>query len=465
MDFTVDDFKCYIKEGSFHKFMIWMTQAMFGRPNYTALSIQGSDVERATQFISKILPDSTFHTRIQGSSRKRYPNNVTVFLQSVPRTQKQRIKVKDIMERSNVIILNPPWYFLEDTSIRQTNVDVRITDDCIKHADMIASLIRKSYCLYSFMPVYVSVFIQSSEFLHKRVDVYDAIHEFVEFWKSRGVFQRINRRELLANASLLAGVEIDFKANEMVVNKLKLVSGDIALNIVQFLYLYYEHGFALFQWLLRVAMGFNTRSIFVIADSTDTSFDLIKTFCQRCKVMTYDETNLHTFYDMLDHSQYHLHVFNKVVVPQCDLILLKNYSNCIVIESAKTVAFDPPHALCGAYKETTHQYVFKNTSDSPSLDDFICECYQLMVKEPGYAYYVQRMLDMGKLHYQVTYKVSDLLADYEKWFSDRGMYAEQYIMPNISPNYSFCFQISLFFKCTWDETTLCLHKQLKLNVM
>lgn len=465
--FTAEDFKCHIREGFYHKFMLWMTQAMFGRPNHSILSLEGTETSLLVRFLQRILPDTAFHDRVHGSNRKRYPNNVTVFTEGFPRSNKQKTKVREIMVRSNVIVLNPPWYFLEDASIRQIHVQVQLSEACVQNADVIATFIRKSYCLYSFMPVYMSIFFQRNECIDREVPVQEAMESFVEYWKMRGIHHRVTRREILANAALLAtggGFHLNAKKQSMRICKLGTApSTQNHLNAVQFIYLYYDRGFAFFQWLIRVALGLKTRSIFSITDATSTTLNLVCSFCGRCKIKVYDANTLHEFYEILDHGDYHLHIFSDVRVPLRDLMVVKGHANCLIIDRESIITSNPPTVLCARQRDETKNYCFMTQSEQ-DFTDFIDECYSLTVKEPLYAVFMQRMLRNGTLRYNQEYQVGDLLAEYELWCQHRNTYVEHYTIPNLLPADCFAFQISLFFKCSWDDYTITVHGPLKLNV-
>lgn len=448
-------------KGSFHAFTSWMASATLGRPNQLALVIEDADENLIRQLIRGLLPDTEFYERIR---KRNYVHGVSVFVNTFPRTQRQKFLIKDILNFGNVIFVNPAWYFAEETSIPKISVSISrdLMPEILRDAHLITARLRKSYSLFSYLPVYVSLYLRD-----KPIDAPtspNALHaDFVEFWRARGIQMQCFTREFIANVDMVcSGLRVD--ASDVVdpshmVLRLKPTRGR-DLNMIPVMYLLYDNGTLLFQNLVQCAMGRCTRTPIRIIDSTSTTLALIKCFCKRCNIIIYDSQNVSQFYDIVDHAQYHLHVFLDVDVSWEDIMMVKQYSNCIIIRRDDTACNSC--AVTARFKSNLDAWNFHEVPDDRQYEAFMEECYGMIVREPLYVYFVRQMIDQGRIAWGVFYDIAVLTGDYEEWCNQHRFPVEEYKMDTLPHNESFCIRQSMFFRCEWTDSNICFRECKKL---
>jgi hypothetical protein len=448
-------FRYAFKKGSVYGLVSWLAAATFCKSNAYALVIEDAEPTRALDFIKAILPASKFHRRIK---KKRYSKNVNVFVETHPRSVRQKAFVKEMMTYSNVAFINPPWYFVEDTRIPKVVVSFDISDRVMEDLPNVIAMVRKSYSIYSYMPVFASVFLREGD-LHYPISMQDFFQRFVAFWSARGVIQRCQQRELLGNVLMLAeGVRVDPKTDMLTVGSLKhFADRDTSFaNVVPLIFLSYDNGYILFQWLVQCAMGLCTKVPLVVADPGDATLSVLKTFCDRCRIAVYDETSISEFYDTLDHSAYHLHVFRDANVSWEDVLMVRQYSNCIVIKSEVA-----PNTLPSSFLHVRFRGIglpADLASVRENFETFLLDCYDLTVREPAFVLYARDLIRRRVVRWGQTYETDAILGGYAAWCEEQGFVPESYAALDLSNRQSFCNRMSMFFKCEWDDQTICFRE-------
>lgn len=406
-----ESLKYRIADGKYQKFLAWMGNALMGRINATTmLVLEAASTDLAVLFLSKCLPGVRVATRFRRDQD--FKNHVLIFREVYPRRSRQRDRVCAMMARSNVILVNPPTFFSEHTTLPIFRVNMMIDTDAVDLAATFASLIVKFHVFSNVDAI---------------VDMNDALAEksptrsFQDLARS---YRRSNTpmRNVLALAQVAgADARIDFKNQTIHARPFgaSSVLTDV-LTVPQFVVEFYDKGSAMIQWISRCAVGIPALNmVMVVEDSTDTTIEMVRKTFGNQRVAYLSDANISSLHYISDTSYYVLYVFDRLTLPLLDLATICKYSSVMIIDQGHAyVHYDPRvYALRAKYLGALSGEAFPIESRL-SCDGFFAyarEAYDATIKEPACIVYLEKALMSGRYKWNQDVSIDDIVLDYTAW--------------------------------------------------
>lgn len=452
---SLNYFKCHLGEGCYYKFMSWMSNCLYGRPNLCALVVHSSDADATNELFQKILPGCRTQKRI--NSLRQYEDNVIMYVNTHPRTFRQKMCIQDTMQHSNVMFINPANCFTSHTTIPILMIDLVLTPTLQANHKDVALFMHKFYMLSTFRPFLMHTFFSKSPHCD--------MQGFTEF-RNRlkhdpNVRTNMHIRECVANSKMLMGkVDLDYKKRNIEIND-PLLEPLGPLNMLHFVLAKYDNAIAMLSWLVRCAMGLVSKSVVCIHDPTNTTLFLLSAMCKHLKTAMFSDVNIKNLYTMTNIQDHDLFVFRHLTLPLIDLDMLTNHTNCAII-SKTNVAFHTHTGINMIYARFngTETYNFHPSSNVGTL---IREWYDLTVKEPNYIPFAEQSIEKGNILFNSENDISKLIEDYATWCQHLKIPIYHYnriVSPTNLYN-TFCLILSTFFRCSWNEKTIIIHSKRK----
>lgn len=415
MDVVVESFKTRIQDGCYHRAMVWLSGAAFGRINHTVLVIEHvRDREAVCRFLTRLIP------RVRVCRGRRFGGgggasraNLVVFSEALPRTTLQLEKLSDLQRHSNVVLFcNNPGMLPPVAAQSMMRFQLELTADLATDAavDRIRIFVQKYYCLYN---INVAAVARDSD--PSTVSPEDLVQKrsMLRPFSVVAPCSLPSARELSGIVSLFRG--------------LRSAVDEGGLSLMTFLLSSYDNALCIFQWIVRAAAGVRCRDILVIRDATGATQRMLEAVLPKDsleRLWTADEA-------LVDYETASALVRSGA----------RATTNCVYIVRSPTSRAAAAASLTGGPRAARVGLV----APPP---DFYRQSYELFVKEPNYVPFLEGRLLSGAYAFDVPYEAGDLLDDYGRWCGERDVRVVLYAAASaLPPARSFFDVVSPYIDC------------------
>lgn len=400
-----ESLKYRIADGKYQKFMAWMGNAMMGRINVaTILVIETASTDLAVAFLSKCLPGVRTATRFR--CNQDFKDNVVMYREVYPRRSRQRDRIRALMFRSNVVLVNPPGYFLDHTSLPVLRVGMMIDDDTIACIETFVSMVLKFH-VFSNIDAVVA--------MHAALAEKSPTRSFRDLARS---YRRstASMRNVLALAQVAgADARIHFKSQTIEAKPIGGQTNDV-LTLPQFVVQHYDQGPAMIQWLARCATGVPALSmVMVVEDPTETTIEMVRKTFGNQRVAYLSDANISSMYLISDTSYYVLYVFDRLTLPLIDFLTLCKYSSVLIIDRGHAFVHYEPRVYAVRVKYLGNAFPIGTRLSCDGFSAYAREAYDATIKEPACIRYLEKALLCGRYKWNQDVSIDDIVLEYTAW--------------------------------------------------
>jgi hypothetical protein len=443
-----ESLKYRIVEGKYQKFMAWMGNAIMGRTNPIAILVfETASSDTAVQFLSKCLPGIRVANQFRCNQDVR--DNVIVYRDVYPKRSRQRDFVRSLMQKSNVVLVNPPAYWADHTTLPVLRIDMMVDQDTVNLASTFATMAVKFHVFSN-----IDAFVDLNDALAEKSPV-RSFRELARAYKDLNYSQYRTMRNTLAMVHI-SGMDthIDFR-NQTIEGKPcgpPIDESDL-LTVPRFVVQYYDKGPAMVQWLSRCAMGIPALNMaMVIEDTTTTTIDMIRAMFGNQRVAYLSDANQSSLHYITDTSYYMLYVFDRLTLPLIDLVNLCKYSSVVIVDNGGAYLHFEPRIYC------LHARYIGNVAfpigSRLAHDGFAAyarEAYDVTIKEPACVVYLEKALAIGRYKWNQDISIDDIVLDYTAWCALQNVPPWVY-MDIVATRRNLATATNTYFRCSMNDT-------------
>jgi hypothetical protein len=400
-------FKCWIPEGQYQPFMLWMSNAAIGRTNVAVLCWHGSTTDDLRTFLKESLPCVEFDDRIR--CKKNYAGHVIVFQDTYPRTRKQVQKIRDLHLEHCVVFANPPESFCIRTRIPRMCIHLPLQPVHLSHSKRLFSTFVKFYLATSFQAPCLHRFLADAGLCSG--DIRGLYTDGKAYVQARRPGRSLSSlKEFLAVLSLIRP-NMRIEPGSARITGLDVANEAQTRSLFDLLSANYENGVGMFMWMLRVMMGIVApKTVLVIEDPTDftTSWMTDTLAASGSSTMFVHAGNLGDFScSNVRHDAYVLGPSVSTLIPVASLTANTNVA-AIVTNAAYMIGQDPfLQCIRCRYRGST------NAAAPPAVaPGMIAECYKVIVKEPSMIPFLEEALTTGAYAWGALIHIDRIFEDY-----------------------------------------------------
>ena len=312
------------------------------------------------------------------------------------------------MLKSNVILVNPPAYWLEHTSLPVLRVEMMIDEEAMNLASTFLAMVVKFYAVSN-----VDSIIALNDALAEKS--LRSFRDLIRTYKDLGGRPEPSVKNVLALAHAF-GTDVHVNYKKQTIQATSWGPPGDALTVPRFVVEYYDKGAAMIQWLSRCAMGIPALNMLMsIEDPTTTTIDMVRAVFGDQRVAYVTDANLSSLYYISDPSFFIMYVFEYVSLPLVDLMSLCKHSSVMFVQRDNTyVQFDPRiFVLRSKYKSTTNFPMSKLARDG--FGAYARQAYEATIKEPACIAYIEKALACGRYKWNADLSIDDLVLEFTAW--------------------------------------------------
>jgi hypothetical protein len=406
-----ESLKYRIAEGKYQKFMAWMGNAILGRPNMASILVfETASSEAGVEFLSKCLPGISIKNQFR--CNRKFIDNVVVYKDVYPKRSRQRDFIRSLMWNSSIVLLNPPAYWVDHTSLPVLRVDMMVDSYTIALAGTFVTMAVKFHVFSN-----VDAFVDMNDALAEKSPS-RSFRELARAYKDLNYGQYTTIRNALVMVHLSGtDTHIDFR-NQMIEAKPcgPPIHESERLTVPRFVVQYYSQGPAMVQWLSRCAMGIPALNmVMVVEDPTETTIDMVRKTFGNLRVAYLSDANISSLCYISDPSYYVLYVFEKLTLPLIDLFSLCKHSSVLIIDGGQTYVHYEPRVYALRAKYTGTEAFPMSSLEPDGFSAYSREAYDATIKEPACIVYLQKALSVGRYKWNQDVSIDDIVLDYTSW--------------------------------------------------
>lgn len=442
--------KYCIPEGHYQKFMFWMSNALFGRPNHEILVWNGSPASSLSAFLQGVLAHTLVDTRVR--CRKHYKASTLVFVNTYPRTRKQYRKLKHLALTSNVILINPPDVFCERTSLMLYRIEFPVSPFFLSMGKTLFKMLCQFHALSTSTLAHLGDFLISHDMQRQHIDsLYRRFQEYI-LQRCQRPMRAIGLKEFLASMLVLSpSARVDAKKRTVEwQNPTRLSDTSLMCRLS----INYVNCVGMFMWIIRVMTGLVIpRTILNVEDPQGTTVPwLIPLLGKFGRVMHLTDDNVNDIYQINHFEDYDVYIFDRLTSMTVDLYMISSYANVLVItDGSAIVEFGPWIQVIRTRNGNSHPIAPESIDVSSQV---IQASYDVLVKEPSYIPFLEYQIQQGHYPLKQFISIDLILTEYGAWCdaNDIPRYCETQ-NDNLRRS-AFTIVIHCYFECLVNMTDL-----------